>query len=95
MVAIQERTSMKVVKHMKRTDVLICGTFDGTLNIPDNKLARCEGCFRQVQYRPHAPAGKKLCFECAAPLVADGDNELLTTQRMIDDFKAAMRRRTH
>jgi hypothetical protein len=72
--------------------VVVCAKIEGPLLLSDNLVGRCFECRRRVQYRPHAPEGRKLCFECAVPHMLDGA-EIGTTDRMIEDYQNFLRRK--
>lgn len=64
--------------------VVVCARITAPLMLPDNATGKCSHCGHRVQFRPHAPAGRKLCEECAFA-VLDDDTEIVTTPRMIED----------
>jgi hypothetical protein len=66
----------------------------GELLLPDNRVTKCDVCDRKVQYRPHAPKSVKRCIQCAALMMEDGD-EAIISPRMLEDFKADLKRRQH
>ena len=72
--------------------VLVCARVTGKLLMPDNLTGPCAACGATVQYRPHAPEPRILrCIECAASLIAPGD-EIGTTAQMLEDFHAYLRK---
>jgi hypothetical protein len=82
------------VKHFTETDVVVCAPVDNKpLMFADNLTSRCAECFRLIQFRPHAPQGRKLCIECALPRITSEQAHLITTPTMLDDFHAYLRRK--
>ena len=66
---------------------LLCARITTPLYIADNRIGRCAECGWKVQYRPHAPKGRKICMECAIDLVP-GDTNVRTTPEMLADFQS-------
>lgn len=61
--------------------VVVCARITTPLYIPDNKIGKCSECGWKVQFRPHAPKGRRMCVVCAAALIEDRDDikdDLLT-----------------
>lgn len=75
--------------------ITICARITTPLYLPDNRLGRCSECGWRIQFRPHAPRGRKVCMECAGPLIEDPDNRVVVPQQMLDDAKAYFRKRQH
>ena len=71
--------------------ILVCARVKGVLLLPDNKTGRCAECGHRVQYRPHAPKAILRCIPCFEGLVGP-DDEITTTQKMLDDAAAFIRR---
>jgi hypothetical protein len=61
--------------------------------LADNRVGKCYDCGCKVQYRPYAPHhARKVCFECAQPLIADGA-EVVTTPKMAADARNYFRKK--
>jgi hypothetical protein len=41
--------------------VVVCARITTPLYIPDNKIGKCSECGWKVQFRPHAPKGRRMC----------------------------------
>jgi hypothetical protein len=65
--------------------VVVCARITTPLYIPDNRIGRCSECGWKVQFRPHAPKGRKICMLCAADLV-EPDTKVEIPPRMLDDL---------
>jgi len=73
--------------------VLVCARITTPLYLADNRVGKCYDCRCKVQYRPHAPRhSRKVCFECAMPLIEDGA-EVTTTPKMVADAKNYWRKK--
>jgi hypothetical protein len=72
--------------------VVVCARITTPLYMADNRTGTCCGCGWTVQFRPHAPEGRRMCMECAAVLVPS-DAKITILPRMLDDLKAYVRKR--
>ena len=73
--------------------IVICARITTPLYIEDNVIGECSECGWKVQFRPHAPKGRKMCMLCAADQVEPGSTmEILP--RMLEDLKAHYRKKT-
>jgi hypothetical protein len=74
--------------------VLICARITTPLIIPDNRIGKCSECSSQVQFRPHAPAGRMMCTQCACDLIDFNDPDLKVelAPRMLEDVLAYFKR---
>jgi hypothetical protein len=72
--------------------ILVCARVKGPLLLADNRTGRCAECGHRVQYRPHAPKAILRCIPCAVDLI-EPNTELITTQQMIDDAMAVIRKK--
>lgn len=82
---------MKIVKRTPSNVILVCARWTALEQplLPDNVIGTCAECGHAIQHRPHAPKkSRKVCMMCVDPEGA----EMITTQRMIDDFKAYQRK---
>jgi hypothetical protein len=66
--------------------VVVCARITTPLILPDNATGKCSECGHGVQFRPHAPPGRRLCGECALA-IRDDDTESVTTPRMVEDVR--------
>jgi hypothetical protein len=64
--------------------VVVCARITTPLMLPDNATGKCSDCGHGVQFRPHAPDGRRLCQECALAII-DDDTEIIITPRMVED----------
>lgn len=80
----------------KRDDevVVVCVRITTPLMIPDNRIGKCSACGWRVQFRPHAPRGRRLCMECADDVIGSGA-KVVTTPRMLEDYRDYLRKRKH
>ena len=62
--------------------IVVCGLLTSPPHLPDNRVGKCYKCGRKVQFRPHAPRGKKICMACFKP---QSGETMTTTPRMIED----------
>ncbi|WP_340667829.1 hypothetical protein [Bradyrhizobium ottawaense] len=76
--------------------ILVCApVVRRRLLMADNVTGRCASCDIEVQYRPHAPTPHVLrCVDCAIKMAEPGD-ELPTTKRMLQDWRAYIRKSSH
>ena len=72
--------------------VVICARITTPLYIPDNRVGKCSECGSKVQFRPHAPRGRKICMECAIDLIED-DTKVELLPRMLEDLKTYQRKK--
>jgi hypothetical protein len=74
--------------------VLICACITTPLIIPDNRIGKCSECGSQVQFRPHAPAGRMMCTRCAYDLIDfnDPDLKIEILPRMLEDVLTYFKR---
>ena len=72
--------------------VVICARITTPLYIPDNRVGRCSECGWKVQFRPHAPKGRKICMLCASDLVEPGDT-MKILPRMLEDLATFYRKK--
>jgi len=83
----------------EHVDVVVCRLISSPLAFPDNLVGHCSKCFRMVQFRPHAPkTPKRLCDECAGPVIAkaqkDGEDiKSVITEKTAADLRAFLRKR--
>jgi hypothetical protein len=72
---------------------LICMRLTTPLLLPDNRIGRCKECLCKVQFRPFAPRGPRMCFECAQDLLpADIKIDARRQQRMLDEAREIIRK---
>jgi len=64
--------------------VLVCERITTPLIMPDNRLGKCSECGWRVQFRPHAPKGRRMCSVCALDRI-DDVTEIEITQRTLDE----------
>jgi hypothetical protein len=78
---------------MKGEDVLLCARITVPLLLPDNRTGECCECGWKVQFRPHAPAGRRMCADCAIALI-DFDLEIAIAvpPRMLEDYLIYLKR---
>ena len=77
----------------KRDDVVVvCARITAPLYIADNKIGKCGECGWKVQYRPHAPKGRKLCMKCAVDLLGP-ETKVTMAPRMLEDVKTYYRKK--
>jgi hypothetical protein len=90
---------MKIVKRIPAKNSVLATarwTCLEPMYLPDNVIGKCAECGHAIQYRPHAPKKiRKICTECAAPYLEEGDTKVITTQRMIDDATIFSKRQKH
>jgi hypothetical protein len=72
--------------------VVVCARITTPLYIPDNRIGKCSECGWKVQFRPHAPKGRKMCMLCAADLVEPGTT-MKVPPRMLDDLRTYYRKK--
>jgi len=72
--------------------VVVCARITTPLYIPDNEIGKCSECGWKVQFRPHAPKGRKMCMQCAVGLVEAGAKVELTP-RMLEDLQDYYRKK--
>jgi hypothetical protein len=71
---------------------VVCARLTTPLYMPDNRIGRCCECGWKVQFRPHAPRGRRLCMECAADLIGP-DAVVTIPQRVLDEVNELIRKR--
>ncbi|MCK1742161.1 hypothetical protein IVA80_15155 [Bradyrhizobium sp. 139] len=77
-------------------NILVCAPItDAGLLLPDNATGRCADCQCRIQFRPHAPRSKKVCFRCAKALLLEPGAEVQITPRMAEDFQTWLRKQKH
>lgn len=74
--------------------VVACARITTPLYMEDNVVSTCSECGWKVQHRPHAPAVRKICLECAVDL-AGPDTKVEVPPRMLDDLKAYYAKKRH
>jgi hypothetical protein len=72
--------------------IVLCARITTPLYIPDNRIGRCSECGWKVQFRPHAPRGRRMCMVCAATLVEDGAT-MEIPPRMLQDLQTYYRKK--
>ena len=76
----------------KQEALVICARLTTPLYIADNRIGTCCECRCKVQFRPHAPRGRKMCMDCAADLIED-DAKVELLPRMLEDLKTYQRKK--
>ena len=71
--------------------VVVCARITTPLYMADNIVGKCSECGWSVQFRPHAPAGRRMCMECAGDIIEPGA-KVFTTPRMVEEIKAFLRK---
>jgi len=69
---------------MSEENILVCMRTPPRL-MEDNRIGFCSECGSRIQYRPHAPAWRKVCMECALPHMMVDGAEIATTPQMLED----------
>jgi hypothetical protein len=85
-----------MTKRAKREDVVVvCARITTPLMIPDNRIGKCSECGWKVQFRPHAPAGRRMCSKCAFELIdwSDPANNVEIPPRMVEDVASYFMRK--
>lgn len=72
--------------------VVICMRITAPLILPDNQTGNCRACGWRVQFRPDAPSGPRLCFECAKDLIDPDVDEVVMPADMFDDVREFFRK---
>jgi hypothetical protein len=72
--------------------IVLCARITTPLYIPDNRIGRCSECGWKVQFRPHAPRGRRVCMKCAVMLIEDGAT-MKTSPRMLEDLQTYYRKK--
>jgi len=81
------------VKNQKEV-VVVCARITTPLYIEDNETGTCSECGCMVQFRPHAPKGRKICMGCASDLIETGA-KVEVTPRVMQDLKDYYRKKQH
>jgi hypothetical protein len=72
--------------------VVVCARITTPLMLPDNRIGKCFECGWKVQFRPHAPKGRRMCAVCALDLI-DDNTEVEITRRTIEEVGEYLRKR--
>lgn len=75
-----------MTKREREEVVVVCARITTPLILPDNRIGKCAECGWKVQFRPHAPRGRRRCMECAIALIEPG-TKIETTPRMLEDYR--------
>jgi hypothetical protein len=74
--------------------ILVCKRITTPLILPDNRLGKCCECGWKVQFRPHAPKGRRMCRHCAADRI-DDIPEIVITRRTIEEICDYLKKGRH
>jgi hypothetical protein len=72
--------------------VVVCMQITMPLMLPDNRIGKCHECGWQVQFRPDAPRGRRLCIQCLIEAIEDGA-ELFVMPQTIEEFNNYQRKK--
>jgi hypothetical protein len=70
---------------MSDVALLVCMRITDPLIMPDNLIGTCQNCGWKIQFRPPAPDGVRLCFECVEAIMEE-NSYLAVTQETLDDL---------